>query len=234
MNAAQVVAAARSDIGYTESPPNSNRTKFAAEAGHANGHFWCATFTTAILKRCAVPIPPGAGTASTRANLAAWKKAGRWVQPGDVRPGDVLLYHLTNRNGAGQPDHTGICVEAPSGGRVVAIEGNTSSDDHGSQDNGGGVYMRTRGLGAVMGAGRPAYAVAPLPPQPEPEEDDMFILNPVTDAPDTTQYFANGPKRVALTADEAQQFRNSGFQQRDMEPLAFAIFKLTNTEVPRP
>lgn len=80
-----------------------------------------------------------------------------------------------------------------------------------------------------------ASSVPSQQPQPVPQEDEeMFILNPVTDAPDTTQYWVNGNKRVALTGDEAQQFRNSGFSTKDMEPLAYTIFKLTNTEVPRP
>ncbi len=88
---------------------------------------------------------------------------------------------------------------------------------------------------AVAALTHPALTHPALTPAaPRLEEDDMFILNPVTDDPDRTQFFVNGSKRVALTADEAQQFRNSGFPTKDMEPLAFAIFKTTNTEEPRP
>lgn len=72
-----------------------------------------------------------------------------------------------------------------------------------------------------------------LPPTLE-EDEEMFILNPVTDGNDTTQYWVNGNTRIPITADEAQQFRNSGFITKDMEPLAYTIFKQTNHEVPRP
>lgn len=82
----------------------------------------------------------------------------------------------------------------------------------------------------------PTETTKPNPPPatpPQEEEDDMFILNPVTDEPDTTQYFVGLDGYVALTADEAQQFRNSGFKTKDMEPLAFKQFKQVATEKAR-
>lgn len=83
---------------------------------------------------------------------------------------------------------------------------------------------------AALGAPTPTPSTIPT----FPEEGRVFILNPVTDAPDTTQFFVNGDTRVALTADEAQQFRNSGLVTRDIEPLAYKIFCLSNKEIPRP
>lgn len=225
--ATQLVAAARSERNYTESPAGSNCTKFAAEAGHKNCTFWCATYTTAILKRCAVPIPPGAGTASTRANLAAWKKAGRWVQPADIRPGDVVFYHLTGRNGPGQPDHTGFCVEAPAMGRLLAVEGNTSSSDYGSQDNGGGVYERSRRLAVVLGAGRPAYELAPPPiSQSEPEDQDMLVVFADKTEKDKSQVMAlDGRLYVIDEGDTAAGIAAAGHKTIKIGPVDYGQLK---------
>lgn len=82
-----------------------------------------------------------------------------------------------------------------------------------------------------------AWVIAPTPPTPPPTSQELtrvFILNPVTDGADTTQYFVNGDKYVPLTGDEAQQFRNSGLPTKDMEPLAFKVFKQTATLTARP
>lgn len=236
---ASVLAAAQADVGYTESPAGSNKTKYAAEAGLANGTYWCAVFTAAILTRTATHVPKGVLTASTRANKAAWQAAGKWVEPADIEPGDIVFYHLTGRNGSNHnvPDHTGIALSRPRNGHQPAIEGNTSSDDAGSQDNGGGVYMKNRATTSVIGAGRPYYEdYDPAPPiePPSPQEADMpFIANPVTDS-DPGEYFVNGDKYVPIASiDEINQLRNAGFIIHDLEPLAWSLFKATAREVPR-
>lgn len=180
------ITAAASEIGYTESPAGSNRQKFAAEAGLTNGVYWCAVFVSAIARRCNIPVY-GAPTASTRALRTAAINAGHWVSAAEVRPGDVLLYHLTGRNGPGQPDHTGICVEGPHNGVIVAVEGNTSSGPGGSQDNGGGVFKRTRPLSVVLGASRPAFIEPPHPTPTPPQEDDMALIIADNNPNDTEQ-----------------------------------------------
>lgn len=87
----------------------------------------------------------------------------------------------------------------------------------------------------------PTSAATPKPaPEPTPkaqaaQEDDMpFIANPVTDT-DPGMYFVNGDKYCPLaTDDEKQQLLNSGFTKRDLEPLAWALYKATATEIPHP
>lgn len=98
--------------------------------------------------------------------------------------------------------------------------------------SGANLLTYAAGLNALAPLGHPEPPTT-TPPAPE-EDEDMFILNPVTDEPDQTQYFVNGDTYVALTADEAQQFRNSGFHTRDMEPLALAVFKQTAELTARP
>ncbi len=237
---ADVLADAGSEVGYVEQPAGSNRTKFAAEAHLANGTYWCAVFTAAILIRARAKVPKGALTASTRANKAAWQAAGRWIEPADIEPGDIVFYHLTGRNGSNHnvPDHTGIAIARPYEHHQAAIEGNTSADSKGSQDNGGGVFHKHRATSFVIGAGRPWYSdydePAPHAEPPTPQEESMrFILNPVADG-DPTYFWVDGDTRTPITADETQQFRNSGFIVRDMEPLALRVFTAKNKEVPHP
>lgn len=149
-----VIAQARSEIGYTESPPGSNRTKFAGEAGHANGQPWCATFCVAMARRCGGRF--GDESAYTPSLY------GSMAHVGDPRPGDLAFFDFPDS--VHRIQHVGIVVSA-TGSTVTCVEGNTSSSSGGSQSNGGGVFERTRSRSVVVGFGRPSYGVA--------EEDDM-------------------------------------------------------------
>lgn len=172
--AAQVVALARSYIGTLESPAGSNCQPFSHRLGRPC-HYWCADFTAAIFDEAGQAMAPGANTASTRANLAAWKKAGRFVVASEVQAGDVLFFHISGRNGNDRnvPDHTGIAVQHAGGSSISDVEGNTSSGNSGSQDNGGGVFGRSRPLGVVIGAGRPDYS---SPPPVTIDESELSML----------------------------------------------------------
>ncbi len=207
--AALVVAKARSYIGVTEDPAGSNCNPFSSYLGRPC-HYWCADFTAAVLRQCGAPIPPGADTASTRLNLAAWKKAGQWVGPHEIQPGDVAFFHISGRNGSNPnvPDHTGIAVQAAGGSFLATVEGNTSSGASGSQDNGGGVYARNRRLTVVIGAGRPAYATAPS------QEDELAskLWRPVGQPGQPNvggEFVQEGHLFVALSGVTKQQLANS-------------------------
>lgn len=226
--ATDVIAAARSELGYTECPrdahgrclytghtgPGQNHTKFAAEAGLPNGVYWCDVGDCALFIRCHTPLPAGVVSASTRASAAAWKRAGQWVPASAIQPGDHLHYCIEGRNGPGQPDHVGIATSALVGGHVHAVECNTSSDDHGSQSNGGGVYEKLRPLSVILGAGRPAWDANPQPqPQPQPEDEDMAhkIWRPVGAGQPNVggEYVELGDTFVILSATDKQQLANS-------------------------
>lgn len=163
--AAFVRAAAR-EVGYTECSGNGcrdhdrrNHTKFAAEAEHLNGYAWCATFVVAIARRLGITLPSESAYTPTMAN--AFKKAGRWHATPQV--GDVPFFDFPDSKRRIQ--HTGI-LESWTDTTVTCIEGNTSAGTAGSQDNGGGVYRRTRPRSHVVGFGRPMFS--------QSEEDDMF------------------------------------------------------------
>lgn len=170
---------ARKYRGVTESPPGSNCNIFAPKARLRNCTYWCGAYTAAVLIESGVPVPPGVLTLSTRVNMQAWKNAGRWVAPKDVQPGDVLFFHVSDRNGRDPsiPSHTGFATATPAVGRQQSIDGNTSSSDHGSQDNGGGVYERERRIaGVVIGGGRPFWGAAEPPLPPPSQEEPMFYV----------------------------------------------------------
>lgn len=155
---------ARSKIGVTESPPNSNRGPQVDEWERACNFLagpWCGAFTNACLVAAGL-------TSNWRMRYCPYVEADakggaggwKWITTGsgDVQPGDIVLY------GSGLAEHQGI-VEKVSGGRdVQTIEGNTSGGPGGSQSNGGGVFRRKRhedgSLGGfpIRGYARPPWS----------------------------------------------------------------------------
>ena len=144
-----VLAIARGELGTTESPAGSNRTKYGAWM-KLDGQPWCMSFVQWCFAQAGHPLPFRTGSCSALLN---WYNANH---PECVvttpQPGDVIIYNF---------GHTGI-VESVPGGKITAVEGNTSPGDSGSQDNGGGVFRRTRSMSLVR-----AYI------RPIKKEDDM-------------------------------------------------------------
>ena len=149
----QVIAFAKSQIGTTEYPPNSNNVVYnTAYYGHevsGSDYPWCcvfvwwvfAQFTPCIVKK----------TASCQ-DLAQWfKDNGKWGST--PHPGDVVFFKF-NTNSR-WTNHVGIVEEVQDGGaKIITIEGNTSTS---SDDNGGAVMERMR-TSNIVGYGRPAYS----------------------------------------------------------------------------
>ena len=135
--------AARGELGNTESPAGSNRTKYGRWMG-LDGQPWCMSFVQWCFAQAGQALPCRTGSCSA---LLRWYQANqpeRVVR--DPLPGDIVIYRF---------GHTGI-VESAGGGSVIAIEGNTSPGSGGSQDNGGGVYRRTRSRNTAEAYIRPA------------------------------------------------------------------------------
>jgi len=99
-------------------------------------------------------------------NLLSWY---RKYQPEKIvttpKPRDIIIYNF---------GHTGI-VESAAAGTITAIEGNTSPGDKGSQDNGGGVFRRTRSKSLVKAYIRPFDNYE--------EDDDMVYYKTLNDVP---------------------------------------------------
>lgn len=141
-----ILSIAKKEIGYKESPANSNKTKFGAWYG-LDGYAWCVMFVQWVFHQGGVSLPMKTASCTQLMNSA--KTAGMWVTSG-YQPGDVVIYDW---GGDKVPDHCGI-VESVSGSSVVTIEGNTSV---GNDSDGGEVMRRTRSTSQILGAVRPVY-----------------------------------------------------------------------------
>lgn len=149
MTAEKVLAVARRELGNTENPAGSNRTKYGKWFG-LDGNPWCMMFVMWCFSQAgALGLLPKR-TASCGDLMRSAKAADCWVTE-DYRPGDVVIYDFP---GGAATDHTGI-IESVTSDRVVAIEGNTSQA--GSQSNGGQVCRKARPYSQIVGAVRPNY-----------------------------------------------------------------------------
>lgn len=155
----RLLAVTKGELGVTESPPGSNRTKYGKAYGW-DGVPWCVIFLWWCFHRAGLDYSffGGAKTASC-GTLYQWYKAGGMVAAAEeARAGDILL---TNFHGGKDPEHCGLVIEAGDGW-IRTIEGNTSSS--GSQDNGGMVCEKVRVYRQVVAVLRPQY-------KDEPETD---------------------------------------------------------------
>lgn len=201
-----VLAAARHELGYLERPAGSNRTKFAAEAGHANGQPWCATFLVAIARRSGLSLPSTSPYTPTMA--AGFRTAGRWHT--DAQPGDFAFFDFPDN--VHRIQHVGVVESVRADGSLTTIEGNTAPGTTGSQSNGGGVWRRQRARGLVVGYGRPIYAAAPAPTVTfGPSVEIAMHLQPVT-VTITTDAEGRGNEPVPVPIDRIVSYLPQGIR----------------------
>lgn len=156
-----VLSVAKKELGYKETPANSNKTKFGAWYG-LDGYAWCVMFVQWAFAQAGVLLP--IKTASCTQLMNAAKSSGMWVTSG-FKPGDVVIYDWGDD---GVPDHCGI-VESVSGNMVTAIEGNTAV---GNDSDGGEVMRRNRSVTQIIGAVRPVYKEEIIDNTPSPAHKD--------------------------------------------------------------
>ena len=151
MTADHVLDTARAEIGTTEYPAGSNRTKYGRAYG-MDGVPWCMIFVWWCFNAAGAGelFYDGGKTASCNQYVTWAKRAGQWITE-DFRAGDIIFLDFDKYPDA---DHVGI-VESTTLEYVVTIEGNTSAN--GSQDNGGAVMRKVRRYSDVYGAARPIY-----------------------------------------------------------------------------
>lgn len=143
--ASRAMSWAASKNGVKETPPYSNIIFAWADVKPSwQGQPWCAAFVTDAWARQGVDLRKVISNPYYTPYLEAMgKKYGAWKNYGHYspKPGDISLM---GRNG--HATHTGLSYPGPgnySGYRQ--IEGNTASGNSGSQTNGDGCYIRTRG-----------------------------------------------------------------------------------------
>lgn len=144
--------------GWTEHPPGSNDSAFLAHWRRALGMAWMksqpwcgfacmAAYFYGANKR----LPADTPSTVAIANRARRGDGYTAVSVNSIRIGDLLVYNF----GHGGPVHVGLAMGPASGGRVKAVEGNTSPGNSGSQANGGGIFIRTRSVGFIHTVARP-------------------------------------------------------------------------------
>lgn len=166
----EVVRYARNFEGHLEKPPGSNQTMFGKAFG-MDGVPWCAEFTWYCLSQNDVPIIKSAYTPT----IAAWFKDQKRGFTEDLRAKEGDLAFFDFPDSLHRIQHIGFVLKNTGNGWLTTIEGNTSSSDVGSQDNGGGVFIRTRPYAHVVYYGRPDYEKEnALPPFDFPQARDWL------------------------------------------------------------
>lgn len=170
MSLSKVVELARADLGYTENPPGSNRTKYG-EAYSMNGVPWCVEALWYWFMKAGERMAffGGGKTASCSVLLRWYREQGLTVPVEQVQVGDIVLL---NFHGGKDPEHCGLVVAVEDvvfrdgtydhSKRIKTVEGNTTPGEEGSQDNGGCVAMKTRYLSQIVGVCRPQYKPEPV------------------------------------------------------------------------
>lgn len=135
---AKIIQIATHEIGYKESPANSNKTKYGKWFGF-DGVPWCGMFVSWLYFMAGKPLGNIGflkGFAGCQTAVAHFKKTNQIVT--NPQEGDIVFYDWNNDN---KHDHTGVFVRWVDADRFEAIEGNTSN---GNDSNGGQVMRRTR------------------------------------------------------------------------------------------
>ena len=147
----QVISKAVSHKGYKEGANNDNI--FAGIAGHANHQPWCATFVVACFKESgeAAAVPDSASCEF----IETWGvKMKRTRTKQAAKRGDLILMDF---NKSGKSQHIGIAVHDfdLKTNTIQTIEGNTGDVN---QDNGDGVYIKTRQADFIRAVIRPVWS----------------------------------------------------------------------------
>jgi len=164
MSLRKVIEIARGELGYTEAPANSNRTKYwEAYDPKMQGQPWCVAFLWWCFDKAGERMAffGGGKTASCGTLLRWYREQGLTVPVENVQAGDIVLL---NFHGTKDTEHCGLVELVLPGGWAVGIrtiEGNTTPGEEGSQDNGGCVALKTRYPSQIVAVCRPQY-------QPEP------------------------------------------------------------------
>lgn len=140
--AKDVLKIAAGELGITEFPANSNRTKYGAWYG-LDGQPWCMMFVQWCFHQAGLALQHRSASCSDM--LSWYRKYAPEKVTSTPQPRDIIIYNF---------GHTGI-VESVASGTITAIEGNTSAGDSGSQSNGGGVFRRVRSKSLVTAYIRP-------------------------------------------------------------------------------
>lgn len=142
----KVVATGRAELGVSESPAFTNRTKYGEWYG-MNGVPWCAIWVSWVFAHAGFPLPAirtSKGFAYVP-DVVDWaQQTQTWRRVGKYTPkrGDLVVFTF----GGKRPDHIGIVQGVLEDGRVWTLEGNSNS---GGSRTGGSVVELYRRNGII-------------------------------------------------------------------------------------
>lgn len=134
----EILRIAEKEIGQTENPANSNKTKYGKWFGY-DGVAWCGIFVSWCYAQAGFQLPKigfSKGYAGCQTAVAYFKKMNQ-ITTTPV-PGDIVFFDW---NSDGRYDHTGLFVKWVTEDTFITIEGNTAI---GNDSNGGLVMRRNR------------------------------------------------------------------------------------------
>jgi hypothetical protein len=165
--AEKIIEIARGETGYLEKKSNAKLDDKTANAGSGNfvkywrdlrpslqGSFWCACFISWCARKAGVAEDVFPTFFDCDVGMEWFRKRSRFIKRGGgiPKPGDVVFFGVP-----GDSKHVGL-VRKTENGRVLTVEGNTSSAA-GMVPNGGAVAEKSHELGyeKILGYGRPDY-----------------------------------------------------------------------------
>lgn len=134
----EILRIAEKEIGQTEKPANSNKTKFGKWFGF-DGVAWCGIFVSWCYAQAGFPLPNigfSKGYAGCQTAVAYFKKMNQITK--NPVEGDIVFFDW---NSDGRYDHTGIFIRWLTEDTFETVEGNTAI---GNDSNGGLVMRRNR------------------------------------------------------------------------------------------
>ena len=196
VTASQIIAKAKSYLGYEEKASNkdlnsfhgnvgrNNYQKFQPLAGAGNGDQWCQYFVDGVFVEVSGSISAAeellcmpknnSMTGYTPTGREYFVKAGRYHSVPE--PGDIVYFYSSNK---GRIGHTGIVETVDKASKTfTTIEGNSTSAIY--DENGGCVvthkfsYASIGGTRRVNGFGRPRYGK-----ESKKEDDTCMVQLPV-------------------------------------------------------
>lgn len=117
------------------------------------GQPWCGLACIVAWSAAGVSLPKD--TVSTVAILNRARRGDKFksISPEQAKPGDLVVMDFS----PSPPEamHVGLALGPMRNGMIPTVEGNTSPGSGGSQNNGGGIYRRSRPRGVVRIVARP-------------------------------------------------------------------------------
>lgn len=139
MKGIEVLKVAIAEVGTTESPMNTNKTKYGKWFG-LDGVAWCGIFVSWCYDKAGYNLGKigfSKGFAGCQTAYDYFKKSGEITI--DPQPGGIVLFDWNNDK---RYDHVGIFHSWKEKGKTFnTVEGNTSLVN---QSNGGSVMLRVR------------------------------------------------------------------------------------------